>query len=97
MLNTTWLCWTVSTITSLKGYSGGHLLGTWCKALQTSSSSAAVVPGAVAPIPEEVEEFNLEADCDENLEEEQAGEDEDKEMLGASFDVFELSLESNIT
>ena len=56
-----------------------------------------MVPGAVAPIPEEVEEFNLEADCDENLEEEQAGEDEDKEMLGASFDVFELSLESNIT
>ena len=49
----------LNSITLLKGYSGGHLLGTQRKALQTSSSLAAVVPGAVALIPEEVEEFNL--------------------------------------
>jgi hypothetical protein len=94
----------LNNITSLKGYSGGPLLGTrrMSKATgplqtdQTSSSSAAPVPGGVTPVPEEMEEdFSLEAEHDEDLEEEQAGEDEDTEILGAFFNVFELSLDSH--
>jgi hypothetical protein len=47
-------------------------------------------------VPEEVEEdFSLEAERDEDLKEEQAGEDGDTEILGAFLNVFELSLDSH--
>jgi len=85
-------------ITSLKGYSGGPLFGTRRKAtpLPTSPSLAVPAPGPVAPVLEEVEEnSSLEAERDEDLEEEQVGEDEDTEILGAFFNVFELSLDSH--
>lgn len=54
--------------------------------------------GVVTPIPNKVEEdFGLEARCDEDLKEEQVGEDEDTEILGAFLNVFELSLDSHLS
>jgi hypothetical protein len=41
------------------------------------------------------EDLSLEVERDEDLEEEQVGEDEDTEILGAFLNVFELSLDSH--
>ena len=83
-------------IASLKGYTGGSLFGTHLKTTMTpplTSSSAPPVPGISTP--EEVEEdSSLGPEKDEDLEEEQAGEDEEVVMLGAFFSVFELSLDT---
>ena len=85
-------------IVSLKGYNGGPLFGVRLKSTTplAASSSAAPVPGAVSP--REVEEENgIELEHDEDLEEEQAGEDEEAEILGAFFSVFEVSLDTRQT
>ena len=84
----------LNTITSLKGYTSGALFGIWAKATTTplpTSSSAASASGVVAPI---IEEATVETEHDEDLKEEQVVEDEEMAILGAYYNVFELSLDT---
>ena len=84
----------LNTITSLKGYTSGALFGIRAKATMTplpTSSSATSASGVVAPI---VEEATVETEHDKDLEEEQVVEDEETAILGAYYNVFELSLDT---
>ena len=91
----------LNNITSLKGYTGGPLFGTHLKATtappgppsSTSSSSAHAVSGVGASGETEVD-HSLGPERNEDLEDEQAEEDEEEVILGAFFNVFELSLDT---
>ena len=75
-------------IIALKGYSGGPLLGT-----HVPDVEATVVP--VSPVTS-LPEINLPggADREEDLEEEEAGYEEEREAMGAYYSVINMSIDS---
>jgi hypothetical protein len=92
-------------IVALKGYSGGPLLGTRdikVPVLVRPVSSPVVTPVA-APVP--LVSTSLPANINlahgvedlEDLEEEEAGDDEEREAMGAYYSVIQMSIDSTVT
>lgn len=81
-------------IVALKGYSGGPLLGTHVP--DVKSTVAHVPPVTIPPVTTSIPEVNFtdEADRDEDLEEEEAGDDNEREALGAYYSVIQMSIDS---
>jgi hypothetical protein len=75
-------------IVALKGYSGGLLLGTHVADVETVSR--------VIPAPQTVAHVAVDVtlDRDEDLEAEEAGEDEEREALGAYYSVIQMSIDT---
>jgi hypothetical protein len=92
-------------IVALKGYSGGPLLGTRdikVPVLVRPVSSPVITPVA-APVP--LVSTSLPANINlahgvedlEDLEEEEAGDDEEREAMGAYYSVIQMSIDSTVT
>lgn len=86
-------------IVALKGYSGGPLLGTHVPDVEATIMMPAV---AVPPVATSLADINLTylshgVDREEDLEEEETGDNEEREAMGAYYSVIQMSIDSTIT
>ena len=82
-------------ITQLKGFTGGRLYGTHIPDVFPPAPPAeAPVTQQEPPLPKDRMAVYEEVDKEEDLEEEQAGEDQDDAVLGAYYSVLEFSYDN---
>jgi hypothetical protein len=79
-------------IVMLKGYSGGLLLGTHVPDVEATTM---MVP--VTPVTTTSSAVTRGVDREEDLEEEEAGDEEEREAMGAYYNVIQMSIDTTST